>query len=152
VRLTSAAIAVSLLAAGCAGHVGRPVSRARDPRTAAALLRIATVFNADYAGGEYGPVYERWDARSRTVISRAEYIKRHRLCPPAPFTAHVVDASRGPDGAWLVHYVISGVRLTDYWFYVRGRWVFDLPRSNPDAVRLYRLPTSKYVAALGCAH
>ena len=28
----------------------------------AALLKIATVFNNDYDGGDYGPVWDRWDA------------------------------------------------------------------------------------------
>ena len=46
--------------------------------------------------------------------------------------------SRGPRGAWLVHYQIGGQQLTDYWFYVHRRWVFDLVLSNPDAVKLYR--------------
>jgi hypothetical protein len=49
-------------------------------------------------------------------------------------------------------YEIAGQQLTDYWFYVRGRWVFDLVLSNPDAVKLYRLSAQQYVAALGCSH
>jgi hypothetical protein len=51
---------------------------------------------------------------------------------------------------WLVHYSISGAQLTDYWRYEHGRWVFDLIRSNPQAVRLYRLPAAQYLAAVGC--
>jgi hypothetical protein len=51
-----------------------------------------------------------------------------------------------------VHYEISGVQLADCWFYVNGRWVFDLVRSNPDAVRLHRLSPRQYVKAAGCAH
>jgi hypothetical protein len=61
-------------------------------------------------------------------------------------------AGPGPDGVWLVHYEIGGQQLTDYWFYVRRRWVFDLVLSNPDAVRLYRMSPSHYAAALGCNH
>jgi hypothetical protein len=34
---------------------------------------------------------------------------------------------------------IGGQQLTDYWFYVHRRWVFDLVLSNPDAVKLYRM-------------
>ena len=41
-----------------------------------------------------------------------------------------------PQGAWLVRYDLGGQQLTDYWFYVSHRWVFDLVLSNPDAVRL----------------
>jgi hypothetical protein len=41
-----------------------------------------------------------------------------------------------------VHYEIGGQQLTDYWFYVHRRWVFDLVLSNPDAVKLYRMSPS----------
>lgn len=150
------AAAVAVLAAGCTMQSGRPgtpqATVTRDPRTAAALLKIATVFNDDYDDGEYGPVYDRWDARSQAIITRAGYIRRHTECPSSPQTARVEDAVPGPGGAWLVHYQISGVRLTDYWFYAGGRWVFDLVLSNPDAVRLYKLPPRQYAAAVGCAH
>jgi hypothetical protein len=61
-------------------------------------------------------------------------------------------ASPGPHGAWLVHYQIGGQQLTDYWFYVHHRWVFDLVLSNPGAVKLYRMSPQQYVAALGCNH
>lgn len=117
-----------------------------------ALLNIATVFNDDYDSGVYGPVYDRWDARSKAIISRAEYIRRHTQCPSAPVLARVESARSGPDGAWLVSYAIGGAQLTDYWFYVDGRWLFDLPLSNPTSVSLYKLSGQAYVAALGCAH
>lgn len=144
------------MAAGCAAHGSgparpRPVVR-DDPRTAAALLKIATVFNDDYDRGDDGPVYDRWDARSRAIIGRADYIRRHAECPSVPQTVRVEDARPGPGGAWLVDYEIGGVRLTDYWFYVHRRWVFDLILSNPDAVKLYKLPPRQYLAAAGCAH
>ena len=42
---------------------------------------------------------------------------------------------------------IGGQQLTDYWFYVRHRWAFDLVLSNPDAVKLYRMSPQQYVVA-----
>ncbi len=124
---------------------------APDPRTAAALVRIAQVFNTDYDHNNDGPVWDRWDARSQAVISRAEYIRRHAECATAPTApAYVEDAIPGPHGAWLVHYEISGQQLTDHWFYTHRRWEFDLILSNPDAARLYRLPFAKYAAQVGC--
>jgi hypothetical protein len=154
-----AAVAVVFLAAGCsAGTVAHPAAVARvslppDPRTAAALLKIASAFNKEYDNGEYGPVYDRWDARSQAIISRAGYIRRHKDCPGAPHTASVTEGVRaGPRGAWLVSYEIGGQQLTDYWFYVHRRWVFDLVLSNPDAVKLYRMSPAQYAAAVGCAH
>lgn len=151
----SLTVAAVLVIAGCAGGGGAPAATPApppDPRTQAALLRIATAFNHDYDRGDYGPVYARWDARSRAIISGAEYIRRHRECPSPPQPASVTEsAGPGPRGAWLVHYEIGGQQLTDYWFYVRRRWVFDLVLSNPDAVRLYRMSPQRYAAAVGCA-
>jgi len=158
IRPAVAAAVVGLMAscsATAAQHGSSPATPPpRDPHTVTALLKIATVFNNDYDNGVYGPVYDRWDARSRAIISRAEYIRRHAECPTAPISAHVEGAHRGPRGAWLVSYVISGAeaQLTDYWFYVDGRWEFDLPLSNPSSVHLYRLSGPQYLAALGCSH
>ena len=66
--------------AGCsapAAHQGSRPARAlpRDPQTAAALVTIATVFINDYGNGIYGPVYDRWDARSKAIITKAEYVR-----------------------------------------------------------------------------
>jgi hypothetical protein len=98
-------------------------------------------------------VYDRWDARSQAIIGLADYIGRHRDCPGGPQPAPVTESvSPGPHGAWLVHYEIGGQQLTDYWFYVHRRWVFDLVLSNPDAVKLYRMSPSQYVSAVGCSH
>ncbi len=133
----------------------RPAARVTepglDPQTAAALVRVAQVFNNNYDRNDDRPVWDRWDARSQAVISRAEYIRRHAECvtaPPGP--AHVEDAMPGPRGAWLVRYEIGGQQLTGYWYYTRRRWVFDLLLSNPDAARLYRLPFARYAAQVGC--
>ena len=157
VFLAVGAAAAALLAAGCSatstGHTAaRAVSLPPDPHTASALLKIAAMFNRDYDNGNYGPVYTRWDARSQAIITRAEYIRRHKDCPGAPHVASVTESvSRGPRGAWLVHYQIAGQQLTHHWFYARHRWVFDLVLSNPGAVKLYRMSPQQYVTALGCA-
>jgi hypothetical protein len=125
---------------------------APDPRTGPALLEIAAAFNHDYDSGDYGPVYARWDARSQAIITEADYVRRHEDCRSVQPQSRTESASPGPHGAWLVRYEIGGQQLTDYWFYVRGRWVFDLVLSNPDMVPLYRMPPQQYVAAVGCAH
>ena len=128
---------------------GRP---GPDPKTAAALVRIAQVFNDNYDHNNDGPAYDRWDSRSQAVIPRAEYIRRHVECPAPQVTALVENATPGPGGAWVVHYEIGGQQLTDYWFYTGRRWLFDLLLSNPDAARLYRLPFAKYAAQVGCSN
>jgi hypothetical protein len=116
------------------------------------LLKVATVFNREYDNGDYGPVYDRWDSRSQAIITRAGYIQRRTECR-AQNTASVVENTRpGPHGSWLVDYEIAGNQLVDYWFYVHGRWVFDLALSNPSAVSLYRLSPQQYAVAAGCSH
>jgi len=130
---------VAVLAAGCTASTGHPSASGAplppDPHTAAALLQIATAFNHDYDTGDYGPVYARWDARSQAIITRADYIRRHQDCPSGSTALSRTEgvSPGGPRGAWLVRYQISGQQLTDYWFYVGHRWVFDLVLSNPDA-------------------
>jgi hypothetical protein len=148
---------VAALVVGCSGSTGsRSAERdplPPDPRTAAALLKIATAFNNDYDRGDYGPVYARWDARSQAIITRTSYIRRHQECPTGPQTARTESASPGgPHGAWLVRYEIGGQQLTDYWFYTHRRWAFDLVLSNPQSVHLYRMPVREYLSFLGCAH
>jgi len=156
VLISAAAVAAVLLIGGCAsGAASRPAAAPApppDPPTATALLAVAVAFNHDYDTGDYGPVWDRWDARSQAIISRAEYIHRHEDCRTQQPLSRTESDSPGPRGAWLVHYEIDGEQLTDYWFYVRHRWVFDLVLSNPDAVRLYRMSPSQYVAAVGCAY
>jgi hypothetical protein len=151
------AAAMVLFAGGCTARTARPTASPAplppDPHTAPALLKIATVFNHDYDTGDYGPVYTRWDARSQAIITRADYIRRHQACPGAPHAPSVTEsADPGPRGAWLVHYEIGGQQLTDYWFYVHRRWVFDLALSNPSAVTLYHMSPRRYAATIGCSH
>ncbi|MHB1209718.1 MAG: hypothetical protein ACYC1I_08445 [Acidimicrobiales bacterium] len=140
--------------------IGHPISStsiprsaskaAREPMTRATLLSIAVRFNRDYQTNDVAAVYDRWDNASRAVISRSDYIRRHIECPSAPGPAVVESASPISNGYWRVRYEISGIQLTDYWHYVSGRWCFDLLRSNPDAVRLYKLPFTAYASAIGC--
>ena len=77
--------AMVLFAAGCTAGTAHPAASPAplppDPRTASALMTIAAAFNHDYDTGEYGPVYTRWDVRSQAIITRADYIKRHKDCP-----------------------------------------------------------------------
>jgi hypothetical protein len=134
--LIATAAALALFAAGCTASTGHPAASSAplppDPHTTAALLKIARVFNHDYDTGDYGPVYARWDARSQAIITRADYIRRHKNCPSGSQTlSQTENASPGPHGAWLVHYEIGGQQLTDSWFYVDRRWMFDLVLSNP---------------------
>jgi hypothetical protein len=164
VAVTAVAVtAAALLTAGCStgtsdgtGTASQPPSPATlppDQRTTAALLQVATAFNNNYDDGRYGPAYDRWDARSQAIISRADYVRRHQECPSGPVTAQTEDAEPGgPGGSWIVHYQIDGQQLTDYWFYAQRRWAFDLILSNPDSVTLYRMTAQQYVKAQGCTH
>ena len=124
-----------------------------DPQTASALLKVARVFNNEYGSGDYGPVYARWDARSQAIITKADYIRRHQECPGGSQAPAVTEtATPGAHGAWMVRYEIGRQQLTDYWFYVHQRWVFDLVLSNPRSVSLYRMSPQQYLVAVGCSH
>jgi len=135
-----------VLLSGCSS------STASEPKNAKTLIAIAQLFNDDYGRNNDGPVYDRWDARSQSLLTRADYIHRHAVCATAPQElAHVESAVPGLAGAWLVRYEISGLQFTDYWFYVKGQWRFDLILSNPSAAKLYRLPYAAYVSQLDCS-
>ncbi len=123
----------------------------RDPRNAHRLLLIARAFNDAFQQNRDAPVYGRWDAASRAVISESAYVQRHRECPNDPHTrVDTWGVSHGPGGAWLVHYALGGQELTDWWYYVGGRFVFDLAKSNPSAVALYRASPTRYLELSGC--
>jgi hypothetical protein len=160
--ITAALLAITLAACSPpASHdpAATPAPRAtatttsrQDPETAAALIRIAQVFNNDFGNNIDGPVWDRWDVRSQAVITRADYIRRRTECSPGTQPpAHVESAAPGPRGAWLVRYEIGGYQFTDYWYYANRRWAFDLILSNPAAARQYRLPFAQYAAATGCS-
>ncbi|MGH9086806.1 MAG: hypothetical protein ACRDYZ_01615 [Acidimicrobiales bacterium] len=161
------ACGVALLAAGCGGPTTSGAGAAarsngttttstwpaHDPETAAALLRIGRAFNEDYAHNRDAAVYARWDAASRAIISRRDYVQRHKDCPSATGApVHTWGVAHSAGVAWLVHYSIGGIQFTDYWYYQRGRFVFDLPKSNPSSVELYRLSPARYAKAVGCNH
>jgi hypothetical protein len=149
-RAATATATATVTATARPGVTGR-AQPGPDPETAAALVRIAQVFNDDYDTNHDGPVWDRWDARSQAVIGRAEYIRRHAECSAAPQgPAQVESATPGPHGAWLVRYEIGGQQFTDTWYYLHRRWEFDLLLSNPSAARLYRLPFAQYAAQVGC--
>jgi hypothetical protein len=95
--------AVVLFAAGCTASSNHPAASPAplppDPRTAAALLKIAAALNHDCDTGRYGPVYARWDARSQAILTRADYLRRHKDCPSA---SHVLSQTENvkPGSAW----------------------------------------------------
>lgn len=111
---TAPTLAIGSLTAcgGSAPTAAQPASAEHaDPATAQALLRIARQFNNEYAANDDGAVYDRWNTRSRRIITVAEYIRRHHECPTAPGQAIVRNAV--PAGQWwLVHYSIAGTNLT----------------------------------------
>lgn len=150
--LAALALAAASGLAGCTTkRLPTTPSTSPEPRTAKELLAVASIFNRDFAANNVGPVYARWDRRSRNTISEADYVLRHRECPSHPGTPVTESAAPSAGGWWEVHYSVDGVQLTDYWIYQAGGWRFDLVRSNPDAVTLYKLSTAAYMRAGGCA-
>lgn len=146
-----ALLGLLVLCACSSGHVPPAATPRADPSTGAALKAIAQRFNDDYQDGHFAAVWQRWDRASQSVISQSDYVRRHTECFTAPGApARVETVSDSQAGYWLVRYEIGGMQFTDYWIYRDGRWEFDLIRSNPDAVSLYRLPVAAYDRAVGC--
>jgi hypothetical protein len=68
VRGLLASVLLAAATASCSGHASHLAQAAelpRDPHTPAALVKIATVFNDEYDGGDYRPVYDRWMRAAR---------------------------------------------------------------------------------------
>lgn len=115
------------------------------------LIHVAQKFNDDYRAGDFGSVYDRWNTQSMAIITRVDYVRRHVECPNNPQSpVHVLSASDRADGQWLVQYTVGDSKFIDYWSYLQSRWQFDLIKSNPDAVKLYKLPFADYALKLGC--
>ena len=125
-------------------------SSGAEPGTADELTRIATQFNDDYQVNDVGPVWDRFDAPSQAVISRARYLLWHQECPASPGAAETLSARHISGGWWVVDYSIGGVVLHDYWHQVQGRWRFSLMRSNPSAAALYSSSFANYARTSGC--
>ena len=122
-----------------------------EPDTAAQLSLVATQFNHDYQVGDMGAVWDRYDARSRAVISRTRDIRWHQECPTSPGAATTTDVVQQSGGWWMVDYTIDGVMLHDYWHQEDGRWRFSLARSNPTSVALYSSSFQTFARAVGCS-
>jgi hypothetical protein len=131
--------------------VSRSGGGPREPATASQLRHVATQFNLDYQRNDDAPVWERFDAASQAVITKARYVRWHQECRTAPGPATILDVSPSSSDWWVVAYEISGVTLHDYWHQQDGRWRFSLARSNPSAVSLYSSTYSAYAQAMGCA-
>ena len=108
-RLLTGTAAAVVLAAGCAVLAGcsastshrAPASTAPlppDAHTASALLKVAAAFNHDYDTGDYAPVYARWDPRSQAIISRSDYMARHKDCPGTPHSLSVTESGGSTGG------------------------------------------------------
>jgi len=144
-------LGVILLSAIALAGCSQSSSTKTERDNAQTLVKVAQKFNDDYRDGNFGSVYDRWNAPSQAIIRRSDYIRRHVECPnnsQAP--VHVLSVRRGIGDTWLVSYTISDLNFSDYWSYSEGRWQFDLLKSNPAAVKLYRLPVAQYALNLGC--
>ncbi len=150
-RVTLLAMVVVLVVGGWTTHhhTAAPPG-GQDP--AARLIHVAQAFDDNYAANRDGAVWDRFDRASQSVITRANYILRHRLCPTAPGSATVIGAQAAAHGWWRVTYRIDQVTLVDLWHREGGHWRFSLWRSNPGAVHLYRLPLAAYLRAQGCTN
>ncbi|MDN3359726.1 hypothetical protein [Actinomadura sp. DC4] len=56
---------------------------ASEPRTEAAVRPAATEEFDSYSSGDYGGAWDLYYAAAKRAISRADYLRAHKLCPDA---------------------------------------------------------------------
>jgi len=133
-----------------AGSTSSSIAAQQNNMTTIVLQVRATTLNTDYARNADGPVWDLFDPQSQAVISRADFVDRHQHCPRPGVAPRITGINSGPNGYEIVNETLSGTVLHDYWHLVGGTWRFNLARSNPSAVALYREPRARYLADLGC--
>lgn len=121
-----------------------------EPQTAGELRKVATTFHRDFSLDRPRAMYPYFDSATRRVVSESKYAHLLGVCPGVSGTATITSVQRGSNGWWRVYYQIHHVSYVEYWRYETGRFVFDLPRSHPSAVKLYHLSLPRYATALGC--
>ncbi len=148
--LVGAGLVVGLVV--LAGRTSQQISTSENAMTTTTLLQRASMFNVDYSRNVVGPVWDAWDPQSQAIISRVDYVDRHTHCPRPGAVPRITGMVAGANGYEVVNESLSGVTLHDYWHLVAGQWRFNLARSNPSAVALYREPRAQYFASLGCTN
>ena len=145
-RWSLASLVLVMLVLSLTGHH----ASSTEPETAQALVGIETTFNHDYQVNDDGPVWDRWDHASQSLITRPRYVLWHHECPTSPGVAVSASAIHLSGPWWRANYSIAGVALHDLWHQEQGKWRFSLLRSNPSAVALYTSSFAHYARATGC--
>jgi hypothetical protein len=126
-------------ASGAAPSMSQTASHAPQPRTRAGAQAAAAEAFDDYAAGDYGLFWDRWSATSKKVVSRANYVKRFRLCTPVseglPFVIKKVAVS---GNRARVRATRLGIFFSYDFVYERGAWRYVLPA---EVAREYRTKT-----------
>jgi hypothetical protein len=157
-KIASIALAL-LVVAGCssnqtaeppiAGGTTAPVTQpqAAEPRTEAAVRRVAQEEVDSFAAGEYGAAWDLWSARGKKAISRPDYERLFELCPSpvdgVRFTIEKITMAPGGNSA-KVRYSLLATLVSFDFVYEAGRWRF-VPA--PEAMREYRIGDVKKIAA-----
>lgn len=142
--LTTALVVSSPLIAPSATAATAAAQNAQ-PRTAQAVRTAATVAFDDYAAGDYGPFWDRWSAASKKVVSRRDYVRRFKLCPPSAeglrFKVEKVTLNSARTRARVRVSRLNFLFNYDF-VYEAGVWRYVLPA---DVARVYRKPVDQIV-------
>ena len=122
-----------------------PASSA-EPRTEAAVRTAATEEFDSYAAGDYGAAWDLWSAAGKKAVSRTNYLRLHRLCPPMTGGIRFEIQKVTMDSDRSAHVRVSRlIAVFTYRFvYEAGRWRF-VP--DADSMRDYRTKTVEQMAA-----
>jgi hypothetical protein len=149
-------LALTLGACASKSAVGPSSSPAAEPKTAQELESVAQLHFDSFSAGDYGSYWDDFDAASKAVISRSDYVQRLKTCmqsdpnKSAPFTVQRV--SQNGDGTWtvVVRYTRNQTTFQTTFpaVYDNGRWRFAF---TADARRAMQMPLSQYLATQ-CRH
>ncbi|WP_327587027.1 hypothetical protein OHA25_08450 [Nonomuraea sp. NBC_00507] len=131
-----------------------PSPKPVQPRTQAAVRKVAEQAFDAYGAGEYGEFWDMWTSQAKKVVSRKDYVRRFRLCPSAAQGLRWQIQKVTISGARASVRAVRSILVQTYTFaYQGGRWRFQ---PSAEMLQPYRTKTIDQIvreerAAGGCA-
>ncbi|MGI5493776.1 hypothetical protein [Microtetraspora malaysiensis] len=101
----------------------RPSPSPTQPRTEAGARAAAQVTFDLYSAGQYGRFWDHWSSGAQGVVSRADYVRRFKECPPIAEGLRFEITSVSVTGNTAKVTTARSIITTTYDFaYQRGAW------------------------------
>lgn len=124
-----------------------PLALGAEPLSAQQLKAFSVVHFGAFSSGDWGAVWDDFDAPSKAVVTRAEYIHRLTECskydPNRGKRAVVQGVADNHDGTWSVVVRYGNLQITFPARYENGHWRFIL---NDAARAAMRMRFDRYIA------